>query len=1014
MQTLNLIDPGKQYRPVPFWSWNDELDPAELRHQIREMDKAGLGGFFMHARGGLKTQYLSPEWMACVEACLDEAGKLGMNAWLYDENGWPSGFGGGLVNNLGEKYQQKYLRLKVASVAEARKIKQPIGYYTRDGATFLGTTLPKKISGEVLTAYYDINPYYVDNLDREVVAEFIRVTHQHYYENLPKKLLKHLRGIFTDEPQLSRNGLVWSLVLPAAYQAKYGVDLLPQLPALEFDLPWSGEVRIRFWSLVAEMFNENFMKQIRQWCDKHKWMITGHHVLEEWLNEQIPANGTVMSQYQYYNIPGIDHLCRTLPSTLAQIQLVSAAAQFGQKQILTESFALTGWNMNFSGMKWMFQQQLAHGVNFLCQHLQSYTLRGLRKRDYPPSLFIHQPWWEDYKKLNDYFSRAGMVLAEGRANVRVLVVHPISSAWKHLNGQRNNKKVEFYTDALRNLSEALKGYQVEHHYLDPVIFEKYGSLQKNGEIKVNLKTYDVVILPQISDFTRKMADVLTKFSQNNLVIRVRNTFEPELTTVDGKLATLPFLDNACSFDSEDAAARFAALVLKNEIVSVCENGVATQKIYTTDRYFADFNGREAMVYFFANTAMNSACYAEISIPCGEFNKIEALNLFTGQLMQLDHVIVKNGWAFFRYPFAEGGGLMIVCSAKRSRNLPLFRPENVWELPAVKKLADEFALAGYTGNLFTIDRCRYRVDGGEWVSDDISVIQEQLLALRKNCKLEMELEFFCDDDFNFEQDLELGVENPERFDFALNGVAFGEVDNGMLFDQAFRRLALPKSVKKGRNVIAVNTVFRQNKEVYQALKRAEKFETERNKLTFDWEIESMYLVGDFSVRHHGPVVELDRKAVRYQGAFTLGGNFAGKTLSGNLLFDGMPFFAGKCLLTTKVNLTKNEVKNIRFLRFAQDGANSYQIRINGKNCGTVYWAPYAVDVGDLLAEGENLIEVEVTTSLRNLLGPFHLAEGESYAVHTMSFTRRGQCHWLSNDYNPYYCFVKLGVSALELV
>ena len=109
-QTLNLANPPAKYRPVPFWSWNEKLDPEVLREQVRQMHEAGLGGFFMHARGGLQTAYLSEEWMECVNACLDEAGKLGMDAWLYDENGWPSGFGGGLVNGLGVKYQQKYLR----------------------------------------------------------------------------------------------------------------------------------------------------------------------------------------------------------------------------------------------------------------------------------------------------------------------------------------------------------------------------------------------------------------------------------------------------------------------------------------------------------------------------------------------------------------------------------------------------------------------------------------------------------------------------------------------------------------------------------------------------------------------------------------------------------------------------------------------------------------------------------------------------------------------------------------
>ena len=135
MNSPDLTNPPAQYRPIPFWSWNDKLDPEELRRQIREMKKAGLGGFFMHARGGLQTAYLSDEWMECVNACLDEAGKCGIDGWLYDENGWPSGFGGGLVNGLGVKYQQKYLRHEYLDAAdlEASERENTIAWY--DAAT---------------------------------------------------------------------------------------------------------------------------------------------------------------------------------------------------------------------------------------------------------------------------------------------------------------------------------------------------------------------------------------------------------------------------------------------------------------------------------------------------------------------------------------------------------------------------------------------------------------------------------------------------------------------------------------------------------------------------------------------------------------------------------------------------------------------------------------------------------------------------------------------------------------
>ena len=52
----------KKYRPVPFWSWNEKLDTEETAYQIDVMDKAGIGGYFMHARGGLETEYMGDEW----------------------------------------------------------------------------------------------------------------------------------------------------------------------------------------------------------------------------------------------------------------------------------------------------------------------------------------------------------------------------------------------------------------------------------------------------------------------------------------------------------------------------------------------------------------------------------------------------------------------------------------------------------------------------------------------------------------------------------------------------------------------------------------------------------------------------------------------------------------------------------------------------------------------------------------------------------------------------------------
>ena len=90
MKTEELLqifqDPENIYRGKPFWAWNGELDIVELKRQIDVMKDMGFGGFFMHSRTGLNTEYLGEHWFACVRACAEYAYSLGMEAWLYDED----------------------------------------------------------------------------------------------------------------------------------------------------------------------------------------------------------------------------------------------------------------------------------------------------------------------------------------------------------------------------------------------------------------------------------------------------------------------------------------------------------------------------------------------------------------------------------------------------------------------------------------------------------------------------------------------------------------------------------------------------------------------------------------------------------------------------------------------------------------------------------------------------------------------------------------------------------------
>lgn len=95
-QTL-FRDPPAPYRGAPFWAWNCKLDRGTMVRQVLYFKEMGMGGFHMHCRTGLDTEYLGEEFMEIIRACVEKAKEEDMLAWLYDEDRWPSSFGGGYV-----------------------------------------------------------------------------------------------------------------------------------------------------------------------------------------------------------------------------------------------------------------------------------------------------------------------------------------------------------------------------------------------------------------------------------------------------------------------------------------------------------------------------------------------------------------------------------------------------------------------------------------------------------------------------------------------------------------------------------------------------------------------------------------------------------------------------------------------------------------------------------------------------------------------------------------------------
>ncbi len=164
----------KKYTSIPFWSWNNSLDEAELVKQIDEMKEAGIGGFIMHARTGLKDEYLGEKWFSCVAACLKKARETGMDAWIYDENGWPSGFvGGKLLEN--ESFRARYLEYTTGAFDESAFA----AYVKDDKQGFVRVTEKQAGISEYHNVYLRVSPANTDILNPDVTdAGFLTDDHQ--------------------------------------------------------------------------------------------------------------------------------------------------------------------------------------------------------------------------------------------------------------------------------------------------------------------------------------------------------------------------------------------------------------------------------------------------------------------------------------------------------------------------------------------------------------------------------------------------------------------------------------------------------------------------------------------------------------------------------------------------------------------------------------------------------------------------------------------------------------------
>ena len=559
--------PTSEYRGTPFWAWNGKLEKEELKRQIEIFQEMGFGGFHMHVRTGLETEYLSEEYMDDIRFCIDEAKKRGMIAYLYDEDRWPSGSCGGQVTMDHPEYARKSLLLTTKAYIGTEDSDQP--------EAGRGQELMRQGNGE-LVAVYDIrldeagyleearlvwkkdessspsgetllscpdgfvrwyayvehsgadpwfnNASYVDTMNPEAVRQFIDLTHEKYASAIGDEFGKGTKSIFTDEPQFTPKKpldfakeqkdlfIPWTDGLDELYQERFGEDLWPVLPEVFFEPKSPATIRLRLQNVITDRFVESFCRQIGDWCNDYDLLLTGHVMGEPTLESQTQAVGDAMRCYEAFGIPGIDMLCDFHEFTTAR-QTASRVRQLGKEGMLSELYGVTGWDYDFRGYKLQGDWQAALGVTLRVPHLTWMTMHGEAKRDYPACIGYQSPWYSKYAIIEDHFARLATVLTRGKAVVKVGVIHPIESFWLLWGpGDLTGEKRAQMEQQFASLAETLLLGTIDFDYIDEATLTD----QPDDEPKtfdVGQMRYEVLIVPPLLTIREMTIHRLAQFQK---------------------------------------------------------------------------------------------------------------------------------------------------------------------------------------------------------------------------------------------------------------------------------------------------------------------------------------------------------------------------------------------------------------------------------------------------------------------------------------------------------------------
>ncbi|MDR2653377.1 MAG: hypothetical protein LBC68_13910, partial [Prevotellaceae bacterium] len=353
------------------------------------------------------------------------------------------------------------------------------------------------------------------------------------------------------------------------------------------------------------------------------------------------------------------------------------------------------------------------------------------------------------------------------------------------------------------------------------------------------------------------------------------------------------------------------------------------------------------VLFLANTSLDEATTGQVHVTGKDAVELKTLS---GELVDYAEKTDGNKITLdFNIPPA-GSLLLYICNKRQ--NLPETKPvyNDYVEIPA----SSEINAKPLEKNVLTIDFCDLFMDNIELFDQHVYDAADKAFKYNGfsegnpwNTSVQYKDNIIRRDTFTsggFKavykftvskecdlREMQAVIERPWLYKVSLNGKEIHPTQNRWL-DREMRLFDISKEVRTGENSLAI----------------------ELPKMKILAEIEPVYILGNFIVQPVAKGWELKPPVKEFS--------------TGSWKNQGWAFYSQQVSYRKTFEID-DPGKHYR-VRLGTWIGTVAEVSVNGKSAGIIGFEPYSVDVSGLIQNGKNTVELIVTGSNKNLLGPFH--------------------------------------------